>query len=330
MNVLHVVSSLPTIERPHDKPFVLAQIESLRKEGINIQTLVLNSVEKRINYLTGPISVIKMLRKESFDLIHAHYSYCGWIAVFHKCAPLLVSLMGDDLLGTPNGRGGLTLMGFFNVITTRILVKLVDAVIVKSSDMKRKVKMDKVYTVPNGIDFDKFSPPRKPISKAEDLKKNEYRVLFVGNPSDTNKNMLLAAKAIEIAKNRRDCIKFITVFGVGQDEVAKNMRYADVLLFTSLQEGSPNVIKEAMACNLSIVSTDVGDVREIIGETKGCYITSFEPDDVAAKLEMAWKYGKRTNGRENVKHLEMRYVARKIVAVYNSVLKRREVDHPNY
>jgi teichuronic acid biosynthesis glycosyltransferase TuaC len=68
---------------------------------------------------------------------------------------------------------------------------------------------------------------------------------------------------------------------------------ADLLLLTSLTEGSPQVIKEAMACNCPIVATDVGDIREIIGYTDGCYITTFKPSDVAVKIQAAFLLGKK-------------------------------------
>ena len=75
-----------------------------------------------------------------------------------------------------------------------------------------------------------------------------------------------------------------------------------------------------MACNCPIVSTDVGDVKEVIGKTEGCYITSFDPKDVAEKIKMALDFGKRTNGRNHIKHLEINNIAKKIINVYEHVL----------
>ena len=98
---------------------------------------------------------------------------------------------------------------------------------------------------------------------------------------------------------------------------------ADVLLLTSLSEGSPNIIKEAMACNCPIVSTDVGDVKENIYNTEGCFISSYDPSDIANKIQKASNYGKsRTNGRENITHLNNNIVAKQILNIYNeAVLK---------
>jgi teichuronic acid biosynthesis glycosyltransferase TuaC len=88
----------------------------------------------------------------------------------------------------------------------------------------------------------------------------------------------------------------------------------------SLSEGSPNVVKEAMACNCPIVATDVGDIRQVIEGTDGCYLTSFDAADVTRKLEAALALGKRTNGRERIAHLDSGAVAEKLVAVYQEAM----------
>ena len=100
---------------------------------------------------------------------------------------------------------------------------------------------------------------------------------------------------------------------------------ADLLLLTSKHEGSPNIIKEAMACNCPVVSTDVGDVRWVIGNTKGCYITSSNPVGVAQKVMLALEFSEknsRTKGRERIMELglDSDTIAAKIIAVYKKVL----------
>ncbi len=79
-----------------------------------------------------------------------------------------------------------------------------------------------------------------------------------------------------------------------------------------------------MACNLPVVSTDVGDVREVISDTDGCYITSFSPEDVAEKIVLALDFGRRTRGRKMIAHLEIGKIAERIVQVYKEMKKGRK------
>jgi len=114
--------------------------------------------------------------------------------------------------------------------------------------------------------------------------------------------------------------------GYNRNQVSLLMNACDVILITSFSEGSPQVIKEAMACNLPIVSTDVGDVKEVIGNTEGCYITSFDPKDVAEKIKMALDFDKRTNGRERIKKLglDSESIAMEIIKLYKNVIQVEE------
>ena len=101
------------------------------------------------------------------------------------------------------------------------------------------------------------------------------------------------------------------------------MNASDVILLTSLWEGSPNVIKEAMACNRPIVSTDVGDVKSIIQDTKGCYISTNNSKDIAKKITLALRF-KNTNGRINIDHLKKENIAKKLVNIYSDLLLEKK------
>ena len=89
---------------------------------------------------------------------------------------------------------------------------------------------------------------------------------------------------------------------------------------TSRHEGSPNVVKEAMACNLPIISTDVGDVREVTADTAGCAVCPSDAETLAAVLTVTLAEGLRTDGRERVRHLELSIVAQRLVQIYEGVL----------
>ena len=101
------------------------------------------------------------------------------------------------------------------------------------------------------------------------------------------------------------------------------MNAADVLILCSDTEGSPVVIKEAMACNLPIVSTAVGDVPAVIQHVEGCYLAEQNTEDLADKLELALARDRRTDGRQAIQHLQTQGEARTILALYERVLARR-------
>lgn len=316
MKVLHVFSG------PYNNPCVLAQIESLRQDGIETYILSLNTRRNALNYFTGFFRLRKRLKYPKYGLVHAHYAYCGLIALFQKKMPIVVSFMGSDLLGILNSDRRQTLMGMFNIIVSKIVAKNADAVIVKSNRMKEALKLSNVYVIPNGVDFTKFKPVIHNQGRLE--QKELKQILFIAvDPKDKAKSLNLAVLAVEILKRSVANIQLSVVSNIAQEKVAELMNRADVLLVTSRWEGSPNVVKEAMACNLPIVSTDVGDVKEVIGKTEGCFITTFEPEDVAEKIRMALDFGRRTNGRENIKHLEINNIAKRVIAVYKQVLEKR-------
>ena len=103
------------------------------------------------------------------------------------------------------------------------------------------------------------------------------------------------------------------------------MNASDCVLLTSFSEGSPQFIKEAMACNCPIVTTNIGDVNWVLGNTDGCYLTSFKPEDVAEKIILAIEFREthgHTRGRERIIELglDSETIAGKIISVYNEVL----------
>ncbi|HUP13465.1 MAG TPA: glycosyltransferase family 4 protein, partial [Niastella sp.] len=161
------------------------------------------------------------------------------------------------------------------------------------------------------------------------LKQNAYafqangkkKALFLGSTTKSGKNFPLAEAAVGQLEN----VELVCPYPVSHSDVPKYLNEADVLVFPSFMEGSPNVIKEAMACNCPIVSTDVGDVKWVFGETKGCYIASFDPKDFATKIKMAIDspaISGRTNGRQRIMELglDQETVAKRIKAVYQKAL----------
>ena len=148
-------------------------------------------------------------------------------------------------------------------------------------------------------------------------------ILFASDPERTEKNFKLAEKAVVLLET--DNVEMIPLVNIEQDRMKFYYSAADLLLLTSIYEGSPNVIKEAMACNCPIVSTDVGDVRSVIKGTDGCYLSSYDEHEMARLIAYTLKFasdGKRTSGRERIIKLglDSESIAKKIEEVYRKVI----------
>ena len=150
-------------------------------------------------------------------------------------------------------------------------------------------------------------------------------ILFASTFDRIEKNSELAFQALKIINDSN--IELVEFRNIKDEEIADYYAASDMLLLTSIREGSPQVIKEAMAMNIPIVSTDVGDVRDTIGNLEGSFITSFEPEDVAEKIRQALKYGKNTNSRAELKTLDNNYITEKVISLYKEVLNLKMINN---
>lgn len=290
------------------------QGESLRKQGIEIEYFLIKG-KGFFGYLRNIPRIKKYLKTHKFDIVHAHYSLSGYVCGLAQAKPLVVSLMGSDVL-----------VGFLWKKIIRTFRRFSwDAVIVKSAKMKEAVNIPEAVVIPNGVDIDRFKfIEREPACRQVHFDPGKKHIIFVGYTELPVKNFELAKEAYRLLNDTN--VELNIVCGVAHDLIPNYMYAADVLLLTSLHEGSPNVIKEAMACGCPIVTTDVGDVREIIGVTKGCFIATYEPGDVAEKIRSAIDFGKRTAGRKRMISIgiDEETTARKIIDLYKSVIRKKE------
>ena len=172
--------------------------------------------------------------------------------------------------------------------------------------------------IPNGVDLDRFTIIEQ--EKAREMvgfEKDKKYVIFVSDPSRPEKQFGLAKAAVELLHD--ETVQLVPVYNKPHQDVVAYMCAADVLIMTSASEGSPNVIKEAMACNCPIVVTDVGDVRWVLKDVDGTSISdSFTPKEIAGLLHKTLDYGERTKGREKIISLGLTspLVAQSIVRIY--------------
>ena len=324
MRILVVTNLWPTEADPGYGSFVQAQMESLRPLGVEYGTLFINGRASRWNYLGAIHELRRRLRGTHYDLIHAHFGLSGWVARCQFRVPVVVSFMGDDVLGRTTRRGGMTLYGRFLQASSFILARLVSAVIVKSHEMKSKLRLSSAHVIPNGVDLDLFRPmDQQEARRALGLDPSKKFVPFPYDPAEARKRLDLIEAAVAKAREEVPELEILPVRGIARERMPLYVNAADVFVLASMFEGSPNAVKEAMAVNLPVISVAVGDAADLIGPTTGCYLVPREVDAIAAKIVEVCRGGARTRGRAWISRLAMPDVAQQIVEVYHRVIRKK-------
>lgn len=308
INVLYVCSGN---KKTGISPIAINQGESLKQAGVKLEYFPV--VGKGVKgYFRNVFHLRKHLSKNKYDLMHASYSLTAIMsALTFTSIPKVASLMGSDLHMNRFWKSLIKLNTWF----------FWKEVLVKSNEMKSILNLKKAHVIPNGVDLNLF----KPINKTEAQIKINFNplkkhVIFLSDPSRPEKNWKLAEESVKLLKDEN--VELHAIYNTPNELIPYYLSAADCLLLTSLREGSPNAIKEALACNCPIAATDVGDVRERIDGVEGCYICSFDPENVKEKLQAILSSDRRINGSEKIKDIDSSVIADKIISVYSSVLKK--------
>lgn len=320
-----LTTNWPMSGRASTSHFIKRQFDFLRAAAVDVDVFYFRGHKNPLSYAKAWLAIRRKLRSTRYDLIHAQFGQTGLMAL-PKRLPFVVTLRGSDILGTVSDQDGhYTLGGEINRRLTRFVASKADAVIMVSAHMASQLGPTQgKFVIPSGIDFDLFQvTPRNKARSELGLPPEERLVLFVGNPEQKRKRFALAQAAVAIL-NRRIAARLVVAWGTPHTDIPKYMCACDALVFTSMQEGSPNVVKEALACNLPVVSVAVGDVEERIGRVGGCELCLDEtPEAIADALEKVLRREARVAGRASVEHLCERAITDQVIAVYRSVLTGR-------
>lgn len=290
-------------------PFVIEQMNSLRQQGIEINTYGI--VGKGLTgYLRNLTKLRKKIKEYCPDLVHAHYGLSGLLANLQRKVPVVTTFHGSDIHS-----GGIVLMfsqlamklSAYNVFVSQKLVELSGANISKGTILPCGVNLDTILSV-----------PREKAMLA--VRKVKPFVLFSGSFTNEVKDPSLAKKAMLNFSST----ELVELKGYTRQEVNMLMNAASCLLMTSHREGSPQVIKEAMACGTPIVSVDVGDVKDVISGTDGCFIAERNSKDIADKINMALAFEGKTRGRQRIIEMGLsnEFVAKKLLTIYQHILNQ--------
>ena len=291
---------------PQLSPFVKEQAESLIKQGLSVDFFLIKG-KGLFGYLGNYFLLIKKLKRKKYDLVHAHYGLSGLLATLQFCVPVIITFHGSDVNMKKNY--------MFSRIASRL--STANIFVHQSLPDKLKIYKNSPNVIPCGFNNNLFFPVSK--DKARDIlkwKKNEHYIVFSSSFDNEVKNVQLAKSAIS---NINNC-NFIELKGYEKEQINLILNASDLLLVTSFSETGPIIVKEALACNCPIISTNVGDVQMLIRNVQNCYLSSYNPEDIEKKINLVFRNNKRTNGHRVIKNFNLENIAYKIIHVYKNTL----------
>jgi glycosyltransferase involved in cell wall biosynthesis len=324
LRVLTVTNTWPTPGRPRTTVFIKRQVEFLRAAGVLVDVFYFDGERRPLRYARAWVRLHALLTRRRYDLIHAQFGQNGLIALPRR-VPLVVTFRGSDLLGIIGRDGRNTLAGRVLQAVSRFVARRADAVVVVAEAMKRALPPGVDATViPSGLDLDLLKPhPRDEARRRLGLPPAGRLVLFAANPDLPRKRHGLARRAVALLEPTLPA-ELVVAWGVPHADIPYYMSACDALILTSVHEGSPNVVKEALACNLPVVAMPVGDVPERLRGIEGCEVCADDrPETVAAALDRVLRRGGRIDGRSAVRSLDEKLLAQQMIQVYRHALERR-------
>lgn len=309
MRVL-AVCSFKLKQKENVSPFVSEQVSALRSLGVECGFFYV-----RGKGVAGYLRQLKFLRKRikefNPDVIHAHFGLCGLLANLQRKVPVITTYHGSDI----NDRKALPFskmamrLSAWNIFVSRKTLEIA------------KPKQNHSL-LPCGIDLSELQlTPRSEARQRMKLDLDKKYVLFAGAFDNQVKNAPLAKEAVALLQDEK--LELLELKGYSREEVTSLMCAADAFLMTSFTEGSPQVIKEALACGCPIVSVDVGDVKERVDGVAGCYVANTrEPKELAELIQKALTFEGKTKGREKIimDGLDNRQVAKNLLSLYERII----------
>ena len=313
MKILVVTHMYPTREHPENGIFVQQQVVSLQREGVDVDVLHVDVKKSKWLYLWSFVPLQRQVLTHRYDLVHAHYVFAGVVARSQFRFPVVLTHHGDEAFYG------------WQAPLCRLMSRLVDKTIVVSEQIKESIGLERSAVIPCGVDFDMFKPMDKRWAREQaGLPADKKLVLFVGDYTKRLKRFDIVKDAVALVKARGMDVDLVVAYKERYEKVPLYMNACDVLVLPSEREGSPQVVKEAMACNLPVVSADVGEVPDILAGVEGCHISPRDPTSIAERLALILERCDRTNGREKTRRYELSSIARRIVKVYEDIVGNRD------
>jgi teichuronic acid biosynthesis glycosyltransferase TuaC len=322
--ILMVSGIYPTMERPYAGTFVKATVDALLVRGHEVEIVHPLHGPVPLRYLLATLQVFFKTLTKRFDVVHGHYGLWCLAARMQWTTPVMATFLGDDLLGTVTINGGYSKKSQMVVRVSQWVSRHVEIVHVKTEQMKKASQSADAFVLPSGVNFDLFQPQPRDESRAKlGWDQERYYVVFANNPAIPVKNFPLARKAIERLQESGIDAELVVANGQPQATVVQYINASNALILSSIAEGSPNVVREAMACNVPVVATDVGDVASVLARTEGCSVCPHDAEALAQGLEKALKHSEPTTGRADTAHLAIQELVKQVEFMYELAIERK-------
>lgn len=262
---------------------------------------------KNVSKLRSYISAVRP------DVLHAHYSLCGFLAVLTVYrGPIVVSLMGSDVM---------TSSWWYRVLIRFFARFFWSSVIVKSHEMYDVLNWRHAEIIPNGVNPRDFYVVEKRIAREQLGWPLEAKiVLFGSDPARKEKNYPLFQRAFNQMKSQGVNIQERHLVQLSKEEVNLYYNASDVLVLTSYHEGSPNVIKEAMFCHCPFVSVNVGDVASWVNMTKGNFLIDYDESEIIRGIKKIFLENHAVENGNAILFLDAQNIALRLKKLYIGLL----------
>jgi teichuronic acid biosynthesis glycosyltransferase TuaC len=329
MRVLVVTNMYPTTSVPWYGAFLPEQVRAIRAAGVDVDLLIINPRKTRLDYGLKVPSLIRKLSSTEYDIVHTHHTYSLLsVELARRFArsrvPLVLTNHESEATDaehstrtwhpTSHLRHSLGLK--------RFAASRADFVILVAARLQAVIASNVRYEViPCGVDLEKFKPLDRHACRRRLGIPPDAKVIFFSNRPADYKRFSLTQATYDLIRQRAPEAMLLTAGKIPHDEMPLYFNAADAVLQTSYCEASPAVVKEALACEVPVVSTDAGDTREIIEGVPHCFICRPDPSDLADRVFDC--IGRRARGgREQLfaKGLALDQVAARVIEVYGRVM----------
>jgi teichuronic acid biosynthesis glycosyltransferase TuaC len=305
-----------------------SQMNSIRDQNIDIQYGIIDHKSSITHFIRSGKNLRKEVLNHSCELVHVTWgTFSALLAVLYSPVPVVISFCGSDILGGYGLNGKRALKSNISILLSQLAAFGAKRIISKSNKIKKAIwslNRAKATVIPNGVNTSAFYPmDRTTARKHLAWNPEQPIVLFFSVKGQIVKNKPLADETIQLLKQQLSDVEMRVIENIPHQELIYYYNAADVMLLTSFHEGSNNSVKEALACNLPVVSVNCGDTADRLKDVKpSAVVGSYQASLLARELFKILSDRQRSNGQSVINEIREPMIAKQIVQTYKEALNK--------